>query len=154
MMRAKGAIGIEKNPLNAFCKELIDGDILKPFYLHKGLQPGRAKGQGNQPGSFGPGEAFALRRGSGTHLVAVIFQETIVNSGASQQKLLLLSSVTLVTQEPILRREHRSGPNLPVRPFLAWTFSGFLDNFHQRPGAIPFQKDGPSHIYSRSGLRY
>ena len=58
MMRAKGAIGIEKDPLNALCEELVDGNFLKPFYLHESVQPGRVKGQGNEPGGLGPGEAF------------------------------------------------------------------------------------------------
>ena len=58
MMRAKGAIGIKKDPLNAFCKELVNGNFLKPFYLYECVQPGRAKGQSNEPGGFGPSEAF------------------------------------------------------------------------------------------------
>jgi len=64
MMRAKGAIGIEKNSFNALGKEPIYGNFLKPFYLHKGVQPGRAEGQGKEPGGFGPGKALALRRTS------------------------------------------------------------------------------------------
>jgi hypothetical protein len=61
-MRPKSSIGIKKNSFKALLHQPFNGNVLKFFYLHKGVQPGRIEWQGKKPGNFGPSQALTFRR--------------------------------------------------------------------------------------------